>query len=92
MNKPKIGSAEWIEYVKNMKTPRSSFSDAVEDTVYAMTGESLHMLFAVESAKADSDFSRILEIIHDFFDQSVSVDETANHVKDFLISHGYIKN
>ena len=84
---------EWIEKIKNTpKEPRTLFVDAVEDRVYELTGEGLHMLFAVEdNPKADSDFNRILEIIHDFFDEDVSVEETADQVKDFLISQGYLK-
>lgn len=84
---------DWIEKIKNVpKSPRSIFVDAVEDKLYEMTGECLHMLFAVHvTAKADSDFNRILEIIHDFFDEETSVDETASAIKDFLIQHEYIK-
>ena len=83
---------DWFEKMKNQpKEPRTIFVDDVEDKLHEMTGDSLHMLFAVEdNPKADSDFSRIFEIIHDFFDEEASVDETASAIKDFLIHHGYI--
>lgn len=84
---------EWIEKIKNIpKEPRTLFVDAVEDRIRELTGEDLHMIFAVEdNPKADSDFNRILEIIHDFFDEDSTPEETADQVKDFLVCHGYLK-
>jgi hypothetical protein len=86
-----IGSPEYIEWIKNRpRHPRTEFGDAVEDKVEQLTGENLHMLFAHEDAKYDSDFSRILEIIHDFYDDNVSVNDTAQFIKEFLVAHKYI--
>lgn len=84
---------DWIEKIKNRpKEPRTIFVDSVEDKVREITGECIYMMFAVEdNPKMDSDFSRIFEIIHDFFDDEASVEETADQVRDFLVCHGYLK-
>lgn len=64
--------------------------DSVEDRLQELTGEHLLMLFAHEDDKYDADYSRILEIIHDFYDEHTSVEDTARSIQEFLIAHKYI--
>lgn len=94
MKRPPVGSDEWIEWVKNLpKTDRQIFCEKVEDSFTEKTGISYFMLTVTDKdgVKEETDFSRIVELVHDCFEDNSTVEETVDFIIEFAKAHGYMQ-
>jgi hypothetical protein len=86
------GSPEHIEYIKNLpRHPRTKYVDDVENCFAKLSTFQLWELFLEQDAKTDADYTRILELAHDCFDDGTSVEDCASMIVDFCKAHKYIK-
>jgi hypothetical protein len=84
---------EYIKFLKNNpieESPSQKFADDVYDAVEKKTKFD-HLYDFPDNPKGDADSHRILELVHDCFDDGTSEEEATNMVIDLLRQMKYVR-
>lgn len=91
MERPPLGSKEWIEWAqKQPRSERKVYVEAVEDRFGEKTGISYFSICLEDSVKTNTDVDRIHWLIHDCFEDGSTVEEATDMIIELATSMGYL--